>query len=86
MLYTGKVKSLDPVFENLRITKMYDVYKKLLTKRQQEIITAYYFENLSLNEIAENEGITKQAVSDLIKRTIKLLEKYEGALNLCFPA
>jgi hypothetical protein len=59
-----------------------DIYGNLLTKRQQSIINDYANEDLSLTEIAENNGITRQAVNDIVKKgEIKLLE-YEQKLGV----
>ena len=59
-----------------------DYYGTLLTKHQLDILDDYFKEDLSMNEIAENRGISKAAVSDIITRSIKQLEVYENKLNL----
>ena len=61
---------------------LYDFYGKLLTKHQQRIYEDVVFNDLSLSEIAENEGISRQGVSDLIKRCNKSLVSYEEKLGL----
>ncbi|MBZ4687136.1 MAG: uncharacterized protein PWQ96_379 [Clostridia bacterium] len=61
---------------------LFDFYGELLTKKQQEIFKLYYFQDLSLAEIAENYSISRQAVYDIIKRTEELLTEYEQKLNL----
>jgi predicted DNA-binding protein YlxM (UPF0122 family) len=63
------------------ITLLYDVYGPLLTLRQQELIQAYYLEDLSLAEIAGGDGVSRQAVHDLIKRAEALLSEYEEKLG-----
>lgn len=63
------------------ITLLYDVYGPLLTPRQQELIQAYYLEDLSLAEIAGEDGVSRQAVHDLIKRAEALLAEYEEKLG-----
>lgn len=68
--------------DNLEIIKLIDVYGKLLTDKQYEIITEYYFDNLSLAEIGSNLNITRQAVSDSISKTTKLLKNYECKLGI----
>ena len=60
----------------------YDFYGKLLTQHQQRIYEDVVFNDLSLSEIAENEGISRQGVSDLIKRCNKSLVSYEEKLGL----
>ena len=61
---------------------LYDFYGKLLTEHQQSIYEDVVFNDLSLSEIAENEGISRQGVSDLIKRCNKSLVSYEEKLGL----
>ena len=61
---------------------LYDFYGKLLTQHQQRIYEDVVFNDLSLSEIAENEGISRQGVSDLIKRCNKSLISYEEKLGL----
>ena len=63
------------------ISKLFDFYGKLLNEKQQEVISQYVFNNLSLSEIAEIMCITRQAVKDLLDRTINLLKSYENKLK-----
>jgi predicted DNA-binding protein YlxM (UPF0122 family) len=67
---------------NLKVGRLIDTYGKLLTPRQYDIITSYYFDNLSLSEIGYNFTISRQAVSDSINQSIKALEAYEDKLGL----
>lgn len=64
-----------------RVALLYDFYGALLTHRQQELIQAYYLEDLSLAEIAGNDGVSRQAVHDLIKRSEASLHDYEERLG-----
>jgi predicted DNA-binding protein YlxM (UPF0122 family) len=64
-----------------RIALLFDFYGPLLTERQQELLQAYYLEDLSLAEIAESEGVSRQAVHDLIKRSEAALLEYEEKLG-----
>lgn len=66
----------------LYITMLYDFYGELLTEKQRAVIESYYQNDLSLNEIGEQYGITRQAVADLVKRTVNILKEYENKLNL----
>ncbi len=68
--------------KNIRFGILYEYYGNLLNKKQSEAIEQYYLEDLSLTEIAELNDISKQAVSDMLKRSEKKLEKYEEKLGL----
>ena len=61
---------------------LYDFYGPLLTAHQQKVYEMAVYEDLSLNEIADIEGVSKQAVHDLLKRTTTLLKGYEEKLGL----
>ena len=61
---------------------LYDFYGELLTDHQKEIYEQFVLEDLSLSEIAEAAGISRQGVHDLIKRCNKILEGYEEKLHL----
>lgn len=54
--------------KNLEITVLLDFYGDMLTAKQRDFLDLYYNEDLSLAEIAENVGITRQGVRDAIKR------------------
>ncbi len=64
-----------------RINDLLDVYKELLTIKQQEIMDMYFLYDLSLAEIAEECKISRAAVFDMIKRTTKTLENYEEKIH-----
>lgn len=68
--------------EILEKTLLYDFYGELLTPHQKKIYEAAVFEDLSLSEIAEAEGITRQGVHDLIRRCNRILADYEEKLRL----
>ena len=61
---------------------LYDFYGDLLTEHQKDIYEGYVLENLSLAELAESSGISRQGVHDLIKRVEKTLNDYENKLHL----
>lgn len=68
--------------EILEQALLYDFYGELLTSHQKEIYEQFVLEDLSLSEIAESAGISRQGVHDLIKRCNKTLEGYEAKLHL----
>lgn len=68
--------------KDLRIAILLDYYGGILTEKQREVIELYYNEDLSLAEIAEHEGITRQGVRDSIKRGEAMLHEMEDALHL----
>ena len=63
-------------------TILLDIYGQMLTKKQFNILNDYYNNDLSLTEIAENEGITRQAVNDNIKKGEQKLYTIESKLNI----
>ncbi len=67
---------------DVKFAVLLDYYGALLTEKQRDFITLYYEEDLSLAEIAENEGITRQGVRDAIKRAEALLIDTEEKLGL----
>ncbi|MEG1509571.1 MAG: sigma factor-like helix-turn-helix DNA-binding protein [Clostridia bacterium] len=68
--------------DKLYISIYNDYYGMLLTKHQTEIVGLYYDCDVSLNEIAEQYNISRQAVRDTLVRAENLLEDYESKLNL----
>lgn len=75
----AKVMKMNEILEQ---ALLYDFYGELLTSHQKEIYEQFVLEDLSLSEIAEDAGITRQGVHDLIKRCNKTLEGYEAKLHL----
>ncbi len=67
--------------KNVEISMLNEIYGKLLTQKQYEIIDDYYNNDLSLSEIAENNEITRQAVRDILKKGEKKLFEYEKKLE-----
>ena len=61
---------------------LYDFCGELLTEHQQKIYEAAVYNDLSLGEIAEEQGISRQGVHDLIKRCDRILADYESKLHL----
>lgn len=67
--------------KELKFVLLLDCYGELLTERQRNVTELYYCEDLSLSEISEPLGITRQSVRDLIKRSEQLLLHYEEKLG-----
>ncbi|MDQ0270258.1 putative DNA-binding protein [Cytobacillus purgationiresistens] len=65
-----------------RMNYLYDFYQSLLTPKQSSYMSLYYLDDFSLGEIAEEYGVSRQAVYDNIKRTEAMLEEYEEKLLL----
>lgn len=61
---------------------LYDFYGELLTEHQRKIYEDAVYNDFSLSEIAEEKGISRQGVHDLIKRCNHALEEYENKLHL----
>lgn len=65
-----------------RMALLYDFYGDMLTDRQKEFYDLYYNEDLSLAEIAENYGITRQGVRDVIVRAEAVLTELEDKTGI----
>ncbi len=68
--------------ETLYLTSLYDYYKKLLTEKECSYFEDYYFDNLTMEEIADNNSISKNAVSKSLIEVKNKLNDYETKLNL----
>lgn len=62
---------------------LFDFYGSLLTLKQQDYFSDYYFNDLSLMEISTYYNVSRNAVFDQIKKTLKILDDYEEKLHLC---
>jgi predicted DNA-binding protein YlxM (UPF0122 family) len=76
------LKGVFVVSKNLDITLLLDFYGDMLTDKQRSFISYYYNDDLSLSEIAADEGITRQGVRDAIKRAETQLIAMEERLGL----
>lgn len=70
---------MDKIFEQ---ALLYDFYGELLTPHQRSIYEDVVFNDMSLGEIAKEQGISRQGVHDLMKRCDKILQDYEAKLHL----
>ena len=68
--------------KDLTVSLLLDFYGNLLPEKQLDMMEQYYGDVLSLSEIAENSGITRQGVHDNIKRAVSELKSYEEKLGL----
>jgi len=78
-IFTGVASSMD---KHVRVAWLLDFYGKLLTPRQQDMLARYYEEDFSMGEIAQEEGISRQAVFDSLQRGEAALENYEAEIGL----
>ena len=67
--------------KNLEVVLLTDYYGEMLTENQRKFIDYYYNDDLSLSEIAADEGITRQGVRDAIKRGEGILTQLEGQIG-----
>ena len=74
---------MSEINKTLEINRLLDIYGKLLTKKQYEIMSDYYYCDLSLSEISDLRKISRTAVSDAIKNSAKKLYKFEKSLGIC---
>lgn len=68
--------------KNMNISFLLDFYGEVLTEKQKEILELYYNEDLSLAEIAESNGLTRQGVRHVIKKAEDTLYDLESKLGL----
>ena len=64
--------------KKLMMTMLFDFFGELLTDKQREYFDLYYNEDMSLSEIAENAGISRQGVRDMLVRAEAALSDYEA--------
>ena len=70
------------MIDDLKFLQLWDLYSPLLTPKQKEITDLYFNYDLSLGEIAEQKGVSRQSVSDCLAKSRKQLEEYEEKLGL----
>ena len=68
--------------KHIEISMLVEIYGKLLTEKQYQVISDYHNEDLSLSEIAENNNISRQGVRDIIKKGESKLFEYEEKLQI----
>lgn len=68
--------------KKIYLNNLYDYYQDLFTDKQKEYFEAYYYKDLSLSEIAENNNVSRNAIHNQIRIVEEKLEFYENVLNL----
>ena len=64
------------------VVRLFDAYAGLLTRRQREVLGMYYHADLSLGEIASRSRVTRQAVYDSLRRSVRELRSFERRMGL----
>jgi predicted DNA-binding protein YlxM (UPF0122 family) len=72
----------DKLIEKVELSILFDFYGELLKTHNRHIFEDYILNDLSLSEIADEQGISRQGVHDIVKRCSKQLKDYEDALKL----
>ncbi len=67
--------------QDLHFLRLWDIYSPLLTETQREVTNLYFNCDLSLSEIAEQKGCSRQSVSDCLNTCRKQLEEYDAKLH-----
>lgn len=79
---TVDVKTTDRLQEMMELSRLFDFYGELLGEHKKQIFEDYVQNDLSLSEIADETGLSRQGVHDVIKRCSKKLREYEEKLCL----
>jgi uncharacterized protein len=81
-MISGMANNHEQIISHIDLGMHLDFYGQLLTDHCRAVMDMHYGDDMSLGEIAENLGITRQAVHDRIRQGIRLLTGYENALGL----
>lgn len=68
--------------KNLDYALLLDIYGSMLTEKQRNFMELYYWEDFSLGEISQSEGVSRQAVRDSIKHSEQILTAFEHSLSI----
>lgn len=79
LCYDRQGERMEKILEQ---TLLYDFYGELLTEHQRQVYEDVVLNDFSLSEVAENRGISRQGVHDMIRRCNRSLEEYESKLHL----
>ncbi len=80
--YAGRFGVGERMDKKLKQAYLYDFYGEMLNEHQRQIYEDFVFNDFSLGEIAEEKGISRQGVADMVKRCEKKLLNYEEKLHL----
>ena len=80
--FCSMIQKKEKMEKKLMQTYLYDFYGDLLNEHQRSLYGDFVLNDLSLSEIAQEEGISRQGVHDLVKRCDRILEGYEQKLHL----
>lgn len=80
--YMSQLDKIDKLDEVVQLSILYDFYGELLNDRKKQIFEDYILNDLSLSEIADLQGISRQGVYDVVKRCSQELKTYEDKLGL----
>ncbi len=72
----------EQIENRIYVSLLFSHYGILLTENQQKIVSAYYLYDLSLSEIAEEEGISRAGVSEALKTAVSKMKEFEAKLGL----
>lgn len=72
----------DNFAQRMRLGSLFDIYGGLLTDKQRQCLGLYFYDDLSLSEIGDELGVSRQAVHDLLKRVEQTLERNEEKLRI----
>ena len=72
---------MEKIEKTIRYTKLFNLYNGLLSSAQKEILSDYFFLDLSISEISENRSISRAAVEDALTKGMKKLESIEETLK-----
>ena len=72
---------MEKIEKTIRYTKLFNLYGGLLSSAQKEILSDYFFLDLSISEISENRGISRAAVEDALSKGMKKLESFEESVK-----
>ena len=64
------------------LNSLFDIYKELLTKKKQEAFSEHFIEDLSMQEIADNQNVSKSNIGMTVKRAEQKLKEYESKLHI----